>query len=168
MFDSTRIGALLHGEHETTLKAMNQLEALLAKHPAKRPPDVADPQLRMVLQELVGSMSNEVSRHFDFEEQHLFPILAEHGEDGIGGFLAEEHAAIRPLAESVVAAARAALKGEAFDAQSWRAFHEAGAELAEREIYHIQKEEMALLAAITSLLDEEQDAELANQYQMMG
>lgn len=167
MFESTRTGSLLHAEHESTMKALSQLEALLGRFTAKRPPDMADPKVRTALQDAVGCLANEIGRHFAFEEEYLFPLLSETGEGGIGEFLKEEHEAIRPLAETLVGSARAALKGDGFDGDGWRRFHEAASELVERETYHIQKEEMALLAAISSLLDEDQDAELAARYQMM-
>jgi hypothetical protein len=43
-------------------------------------------------------------------------------------------------------------------------FRDAGAELVEREIFHIQKEEMGLLAAISALVDRDTDARLAETY----
>ena len=45
-----------------------------------------------------------------------------------------------------------------------RQFRDTGGELVEREIFHIQKEEMGLLAAISALLDEAEDTALAETY----
>ncbi len=167
MFDDTRTGSLLHKDHETTLAALNNLETVLTKHTAKRVPDLDDVDVRTAVREAANCLASEVERHFAFEEQHLFPLLADRGEDSINSFLTEEHAAMTPLVKETVERARAALK-DGFDAASWKAFHAIASELIERQVFHIQKEEMVLLAAISSLLDEEADSDLANTYQMMG
>lgn len=165
MFDTTRTGTLLHREHENTLATLGRLEALLNKQGYKKPADLSDPKARTAIQETVAALSNEIGRHFAFEEEHLFPLLSETGEDDIGEFLREEHESIKPLAEEVVALGRAALH-DGFGETEWKRFHQIASELIEREMYHIQKEEMAVLAAISSLLDENADRELAAKYEM--
>ncbi len=167
MFDSTRTGSLLHREHETTLASLNQLEALLNRQGFKKPADMNDPKAQTAVRDAVATLANEIGRHFAFEEEHLFPLLSETGEEDIGEFLKEEHDSIRPLAEEAVTLGRAALK-EGFDEASWKRFHQISSELIEREIYHIQKEEMSVLAAISSVLDEAADRELAARYEMGG
>ncbi|MEW5728037.1 MAG: hemerythrin domain-containing protein, partial [Pseudomonadota bacterium] len=54
---------------------------------------------------------------------------------------------------------------DGFDDASWRDFADAAHELVEREIFHIQKEEMGLLAAISALVDPATDQRLAEAYQ---
>lgn len=167
MFETTRTGSLLHREHETTLATLNQLESLLTRQSFKKPADMADPKAQTAVRDAVATLANEIGRHFAFEEEHLFPLLSETGEDDIGEFLREEHDSIRPLAEEVVNLGSAALKS-GFDEATWKRFHQAASELIEREIYHIQKEEMSVLAAISSVLDEAADRELAARYEMAG
>lgn len=167
MFDTTRTGSVLHREHETTLATLGQLEALLNKQGFKKPADMNDSKAQTAVRDTVATLSNEIGRHFAFEEEHLFPLLSQTGEDDIGEFLKEEHDSIRPLAEEAVELGRAALKG-GFDEASWKRFHQIASELIEREMYHIQKEEMAVLAAISSVLDEAADRELAARYEMGG
>lgn len=162
MMAQTETGALLHTDHVATIQTLQALEGFLARN-ARKAPDAADEAVRKVLQGLIDTLSNEVGRHFGFEEEHLFPLLADRGEAGIGEFLKQEHATILPLAEEVAAAARAAL-ADGFTDASWRQFHAAGLELVEREIFHIQKEEMGLLAAISMLVDPAADRELAERF----
>lgn len=163
MMVHTETGALLHNDHVATIQSLQSLEGFLVRQSSKRPPDTADAGVRAMLQGLIDTVSNEVGRHFGFEEQHLFPLLAERGEAGIGDFLMHEHATILPLANEVAESARQALE-QGFDPTHWRRFHAIGLELAEREIFHIQKEEMGLLAAISMLVDAAADKKLAAIY----
>lgn len=163
MMGHTQTGALLHNDHVATIQALQSLEGFLLRQTSKRAPDVKDEAVRKALQSLIDTLTNEVGRHFGFEEEHLFPLLADRGESGIGEFLKSEHATILPLAQEVSEAARNGL-ANGFDDASWRRFHAAGMELIEREIFHIQKEEMGLLAAISMLVDPAADADLAERY----
>lgn len=166
MMVQTETGSLLHTDHVATIQALQSLEGFLVRQTSKRPPDTTDEPVRKALQSLIDMVANEVGRHFGFEEQHLFPLLADKGEAGIGEFLKQEHATILPLANEMAEAARAALD-KGFDEASWRRFHAAGLELVEREIFHIQKEEMGLLAAISMLVDGESDRMLADTYRSL-
>jgi hemerythrin-like domain-containing protein len=167
MMVHTETGALLHNDHVATIQSLQSLEGFLVRQSSKRPPDTKDQGVRKTLQDLVSTVANEVGRHFGFEEQHLFPLLAERGEAGIGDFLMHEHATILPLAEEVAASAQQAL-ANGFDETSWRRFHAVGLELVEREIFHIQKEEMGLLAAISMLVDAAADKKLAETYRALA
>jgi hypothetical protein len=77
--------------------------------------------------------------------------------------LTHEHRSILPLAIQVADLALAAADAGFTDA-SWSEFKDAGSELIEREIFHIQKEEMGLISAISALIDPEADEELADIY----
>lgn len=159
----TRIGALLHREHQATIQTLQGLEQFLVKQTAKRRPDTTDAHVQARLRDLLDTLEREVGRHFAFEEEHLFPLLAEKGESGIGEFLAFEHSSILPLAQELAEMTRRA-QAEGFTDMTWRAFHATGAELIEREIFHIQKEEMGLLSAIAAVVDPATDARLAETY----
>lgn len=167
MMVQTETGALLHNDHVATIQALQALEGFLVRQTSKRPPDTSDRGVRKTLEDLVSTVANEVGRHFGFEEKHLFPLLAERGEAGIGDFLMHEHATILPLAEEVATVAQNAL-ANGFDAESWRRFHAVGLELVEREIFHIQKEEMGLLAAISMLVDGPADKKLAEAFRALA
>lgn len=160
----TQIGGLLHEDHLCTLQALQNLEEFLATHSEKKAPAIDKPEVRAVLEQVIAAIAAEVNRHFSFEETHLFPVLTMKGEGGIAAFLTEEHAAILPLATEMAAAAKAALAGAGFSPAEWSSFHENGVELCEREMLHIQKEEMGLLAAISMLVDKDTDTQLAALY----
>lgn len=166
MMAQTQTGALLHNDHVATIQTLQNLENFLNKQTPKRVPDTADPAVRKMLNNLIVTVNGEVGRHFGFEEEHLFPLLAERGEEGIGEFLKQEHASILPLANACADAARKGLE-EGFTEAGWKQFFIDCMELVEREIFHIQKEEMGLLAAIAMLVDPETDGELAVTYQSL-
>ena len=163
----TEIAALLHEEHMHTVAALQNLEEFLTNQTAKRVPDAGRAEVQAVLVGLVATIAAEVGRHFGFEENHLFPVLVDRGEAGIAAFLAEEHAVILPLAQGLAELAAKAMSDGAFTADGWAAFHRAGLELCEREIFHIQKEEMGLLAAISMYVDAEADRQLAAIYERL-
>ncbi|WP_249209027.1 hemerythrin domain-containing protein [Magnetospirillum sulfuroxidans] len=160
MLLQSQTGSLLHQDHMTTIETLQGLEELLGRH---RQPPALDDGLRASLIGLSTTLKAEVESHFAFEEGHLFPAFVAKGETGIVMMLTHEHRSILPLALRVAElAVQAATAG--FDEQSWRDFRDSGGELVEREIFHIQKEEMGLLAAISALLDEGEDATLAAVY----
>ena len=125
-----------------------------------------DDDLRFVLKRLSRTLRAEVEKHFGFEENHLFPVFVEQGETGIVMMLTHEHRSILPLALQVADIADAA-QAAGFTDETWRNFRDAGGELVEREIFHIQKEEMGLLAAISALVEPEVDTRLAETYRQV-
>lgn len=160
MLLQSQTGALLHQDHMTTIETLQGLEELLGAH---RKPPAVDETLAARLTALAATLRAEVESHFAFEEGHLFPVFVGKGENGIVMMLTHEHRSILPMAVRVAdLAEQAAAQG--FDEQAWRDFRDTGIELIEREIFHIQKEEMGLLAAISALLDEAEDARLAQTY----
>lgn len=150
----------LHEEHEANLDLLTRFENLAARATDAPPPGDAWAALARTL---AAGLEIEVARHFEFEEQELFPRLAAAGEAEIGELLSIEHETIRAVAGPLPAQLRASL-APGFDAVAWRALRTRGLELAERLRGHIQKEEMGLLPAIDDLLDEEVDHALAAAY----
>jgi hemerythrin-like domain-containing protein len=151
-----QVTACLHREHLESLGLLERIEAALAKTKTAPPPD--DAAWARLLRELDSMLANEVGRHFAFEETDLFPLLASGGDNDIAALLAEEHQAILGLAERI----RPELRGGAL--QNWSAFRELVLELVERQVSHIQKEEMSLLPVLEDVLDPEQDAALIDRY----
>lgn len=162
---SRRTTRLLHDEHTAAVALLDRLDGLLARQRPNAPADAADAGVGLLLGDLVTHLETESGRHFDFEEEHLFPRLREFGDGFIADLLGQEHNAIRPLAARLAALAREG-RGGAFSAESWAEFHRLGAELVERQMAHIQKEEMGLLPLLDDLLEDEADAELAASYMM--
>lgn len=163
MLMQTQTGSLLHQDHMATIATLQALEEFLR---ANRKAPALDVSLRFMLEGLAKTMRDEVERHFGFEENHLFPVFVERGETGIVMMLTHEHRTILPLALTVAEiAVKAAAEG--FTEASWRDFRDAAEELVEREIFHVQKEEMGLLAAISALVDPEVDARLAAAYRQL-
>lgn len=161
MFTQTQTGTLLHEDHMATIETLQQLEEFLGRN---RSAPKLDATAKAFLERLAATLREEVEKHFGFEENHLFPEFVQRGENGIVMMLTMEHRAILPLAVRVADLASAAAAAGSFVEQDWRDFADAGAELVEREIFHIQKEEMGLLAAISALVDRDTDARLADTY----
>jgi hemerythrin-like domain-containing protein len=159
---SRRTAQLLHEEHRATIAMIEGLENMIAR--AKRTaPDVSDPEIRKILEQVNLTIEQDVRSHFAFEEAELFTRLAEFGDSAIGDHLTDEHRAMLPLAEQVATIATASMSS-GFSDQSWTEFKGLTGELIERMLAHIQKEEMALLPMLEELLDPETDMELAEIY----
>ena len=155
-----QVPACIHREHLDSLALLERLEAALAK--SKAAPGRGDAAWSRLFREFEANLADEIGRHFGFEERELLPLLAEGGDGDIAALLAEEHAAILALAERIVPALRAfAAEGAAAD---WRALREMALELIERQVAHIQKEEMSLLPVLEDVLDGDRDAELFGRY----
>ncbi|UCE32709.1 MAG: hemerythrin domain-containing protein [Burkholderiales bacterium] len=112
---------------------------------------------------LVRYLEHDVERHFVFEEQSLFPRLAEFGDNAVAALLTDEHDSIRAVVEELMPLARAAAGGS-LGASEAPALRRCIVELVERQVAHIQKETMALLPMLDDLLDEDADGELASAY----
>jgi len=153
---ANRISQTLHEEHSATIELMERLESAI---PRKAPPSAGD----VLLRDIVAAIDNDTIRHFDFEENHLFPLLASVGDQLIGDHLTEEHTAMRPVAERLKGLCEAASQ-DGFDAESWKQFQRAGAEFVQRMLIHVQKEEMALLPLIDGTMDSATEARLYEVY----
>ena len=161
---SRRTAQLLHEEHRATIAMMEGLETMISQ--AKRTaPDVSDPRIRDILEQVNLTVEQEVRGHFSFEEEELFTRLAEFGDEAIGEHLKDEHQAMLPVAEEVASIATKSMS-EGFSDEGWKEFKSLTGELIERMLAHIQKEEMALLPILEELLDPETDMELAEIYSM--
>lgn len=156
---------LLHDEHIATMSALEKLEGLLGRHRLKQPPPAGDPGVAAVLGQVASALSAEMTTHFAFEEEVLFPVLASRGEADIGELLAEEHAAILPLGQQVAALATSGRR-DGFAPEVWAEFHQLSAELVERLVSHVQKEELSLLALLDDMLEDEDDSRLAEEFAM--
>jgi hemerythrin-like domain-containing protein len=108
-------------------------------------------------------IDTEVTQHFGFEENELFPRLRAAGDGDIADLLTQEHADIRELG-SELRPIVVALAGGALAPAQHTVFKRLAFELIERMVAHIQKETMGLLPLLEDLLDEDTDRELALRY----
>lgn len=157
-----QVPATLHREHFDTLALLQKLDAFMAKNKVSSVPPLDGPA-RELLGLLIAALDGEVTHHFRFEEEHLFPLLAESGETELGELLTEEHTTILPAGQRLAELARAA-RLEGFTGDAWREFFGLSAEFSERLVSHVQKEEMALVPLLDSLLDAETDGRLESAY----
>jgi hemerythrin-like domain-containing protein len=155
-----QVPTCIHREHLESLALLERLESALAN--CKAAPGLGDAAWSRLLRQFDANLAAEIGRHFEFEERELLPLLAEGGDGDIAALLAEEHAAILALAQRILPALREfAAEGVAKD---WRTLREMALELIERQIAHIQKEEMSLLPVLEDALDAERDAALLDRY----
>lgn len=156
-----QVSQALDEEHRASLDLLGRVEQAFVRAP--RSGTTHDPDLARLVGSFANHIEREVRRHFDFEEQELFPRLDAAGEGDIAGLLADEHRAIREVAAEIVPLARAAAAGT-LDAGGWIALRRGALEMVERVVAHIQKETAALLPMLEDLLDEDADRELAFAY----
>jgi len=147
----------LHEEHLATIALLGRVEQTLGRGRAD------DPGVTPLARTFAEALERELTRHFAFEENELFPRLAAVGEGDIAGLLTEEHATIRAVAGELLPLLKAAAQGN-ISGGDWDALRRGIPEIVERLIAHIQKETMALLPMLDDLLDEDTDRELAFAY----
>lgn len=152
----------LHDDHVKTLGLLDRFEALLRRTGPARPPADTDAEAAALLAQVIANMTDEVDHHFAFEEEHLFPRFSQFAEPGIPAMLQGEHDALRSLARRLTELAEKG--GGGFESEDWADFHRLGRELVEREVFHIQKEEMGFLPAMDQILQPEDAAELEGLY----
>ncbi len=160
---SLRILQILNEEHLKMVGLLERLEGFFEKHGPDQMPGSDDTAAKELLVELRDIMETEIDHHYDFEEKHLFPRFMGMGGEGIADMLKDEHDAIRPLAISLRKQLEEALEN-GFSEDTWRQFHALGTEMAEREIFHIQKEEMGFLPGLQQMLNPSDDQPLLDAY----
>ena len=151
----------LHDEHRTQLSLLGRVEAALMRLP--RAADRSGGELQALLAALAQQIDADTVRHFDFEERELFARLDAAGAGDIAALLTEEHAAMRDVGAELAPLLAAARQGTLSD-EGWPSLRQAALELVERQVAHIQKEEMALLPTLDELLDDDDDARLVMDY----
>ena len=161
-----QITRALHDEHAAATALLQRLSAWLGQHGADAPPDAADAGAIRLLGDLAAAVEVEITVHFAFEEEALFPFLDDNGETDLGELYVAEHRVILPLGVDAAARARAArLTG--FDAAGWAEFRRIAGEFADYLTRHAEAEEMALIPLLEDLLDEDSDERLAVAYDAM-
>ena len=138
----TQVSRVLDDEHRANLELLARVEHAFSRSPGAG--DEADTQLAQLAAAFGRYLAQDVGRHFEFEEQELFPRIRE---------VARE---LAPLAQAAAAGT--------LDAAGWRTLRSGALEMVERQVAHIQKETMALLPLLDDLLDEDDDRELAFAY----
>ncbi len=158
----SRVCQTLNAEHQSTMRFIERLEALLGRC-RNASPGRDDAAAASLLRDLPRALGAGLRAHFDFEENRLFPRLAEEGDPDLGVLLTEEHADMQPLlARLLFVGATAHAQG--FDEASWSEFRAAAGELCGQLSAHVLKEEMALLPLLEGSLDAESDAGLYDIY----
>jgi iron-sulfur cluster repair protein YtfE (RIC family) len=154
---TTQVGRMLDEEHRANLELLSRMEQAIGRAPA------LTPQITRLLLEFAHAMEHDIGRHFRFEEEQLFPRIADAGDGAMAALLQEEHEAIREAAAELVPLAREAAAGT-IDEEGWDRLRLVTLELVERQVSHIQKETMALLPTLEDVLDPVTDGELALDY----
>jgi hemerythrin-like domain-containing protein len=154
-FSASRI---LHDEHMASLALLREVERLVAAR--RQAPARDDPEIARFVAKLAASLTGEVIAHFDFEEDAVFPALAQCGDGDLVDLLVEEHRSLRETIGDISATAREIAEG-GVEAQGWMTLRRLCGELLERLESHIDKEERALVPAMESAFTPEIDSELA-------
>jgi hemerythrin-like domain-containing protein len=156
-----QVSRALDDEHRDNLALFERVERAFGKAP--RTGAANDPEIRRLAGALCRLVEQDVGRHFDFEERELFPRMSDAGDGEMAALLADEHAAIRAIAQRLSPLARSAAEGT-LDDRGFAEMKQAALEMIERQVAHIQKETMALLPMLDDLLDDDADRELAFAY----
>lgn len=162
MTELSELGQVLHEEHFHIVMLFCDLENRVTGPGAGDPLDPSDAEDRQQLKQLIAGLDRVVG-HNAFEENRLFPLLRQGATAEVTGLLAEEHHLIGPLALHLKALAVDLLESGADD-ERWQIFREVAARFTSAILFHLQKEEMAIVQALGTLLDHEHDHTLALQY----
>jgi iron-sulfur cluster repair protein YtfE (RIC family) len=162
MTRASGIAGRLHAAHQNTLTVLGDLQELIENH-RHRPPELAQPQHRLLIDALLSMIDLDLLKHYRFEEQVLFPHLAAAGLSPVFDMLLLEHDSVRTIAAELREVTLAAL-AEGFSADSWTAFCRLIEDLAFSVTFHIQKEEAGVIRQLPLLLRLEEDTVLEEAY----
>lgn len=152
----------MHDDHMAALTLLDGIERFV-QGAGGGVPDARLPATRQLLSDFKAAVHSEITGHFAFEEESLFPILAEAGAEDMCTILTRDHEVILPLGQRL-----AELAGEAgrngFTPNSWGEFRRTAGDFIDGLRGHIGKEEMGLVPALEDVLEEDQDMELIAHY----
>jgi len=151
----------LHEEHVSVLDLLNRFGQALGRLKGSPPP--GDPAWQSMLAQLSTALLYEVTRHFGFEEDELFPRLHQSGQGELAELLFEEHETIRDVVRPLLVLIDRGRTGD-LDNTGWQSLKITGLELVERLTSHAEKEELSLVPVLEDLLDEDTDRELWSAY----
>lgn len=157
------LAGILHQEHVATITTLSALEERIFGPQKNKPINALASGGRAEVQAVLDLIEGEIHQHFRFEEERLFPVVVERGYGELARLLTQEHDAIRALAAALKTVAVPAL-AEGFDRDSWQAYREAGMDLIPSAMFHIQKEETAVIERLSVFLSPEMDRALAEEY----
>jgi hypothetical protein len=155
----TELGKVLHEEHFRIVMVLCDLESRVAGTSGREPLDPRREADRRELEDLVFCL-DQIVDHNAFEEAELFPILCAHDDGELAALLAEEHRTIGPLARRLHVVASAILE-HGTDGRLWQDFRDLASELASVMMFHLQKEEMAVVQRLDVFVDSRIDRQLA-------
>ncbi len=156
----------LHNEHLEVKAFLEKLETELQNHPFDQPPAADNNAFTNLLGDLIAVVEVELTVHFKFEENALFPLLNDAGASDMTELLVEEHEVILPLALDLCEVAKT-FRRNGYSDSAWNEFRTHSLELIERLTGHIDKEEIGLVPMIDTLVEEEDDVLLSDSYIMM-
>lgn len=159
----TQTSRTLHDEHMTVRSFLERFGMELTKHQMDQPPEPGNTTIANLLSDLITIVETELTVHFKFEEDQLFPLLDASGAADMTGILLEEHGVILPLAQDLCGQAKS-FRRNGFSKEQWGNFRRYGMELVERLTGHIDKEEMGLVPMLDTILDQEQDHTFTGAY----
>lgn len=166
MTEEAPLSDLLHREHMQTLAVAGDLEARVEDKRAG-PIDIAEAEDRARLEALVRVADVDIDRHYRFEEEVLFPRLVAAGLGPVVDVLVMEHEAVRVIAGPLRSTAETALC-QGFTPAGWRGFREGICDLVASVSFHIQKEELAIIRQLDTVLGADANRELGRLYAKFG
>ena len=164
MEQSLQVNRMLHDEHVAVIGLLERFQAFLAEAGTSAPA-TGDPAAGRMLSDVAGAIETEITAHFRFEEEDLFPCLDAAGYGDLGETLTEDHRVILPMGQDLARLARSG-QGDGFTADSWADFRRLGGEFAERLIAHARNEETGLLPVLELAVAEDADTRMAAEYAM--
>ena len=158
---ASRVCDVLLSEHKATIELFERLLAVLGKY--RDAPPGGDAAVERLMKDLPFAIEAELFRHFEFEEQKLFPLLDDLGESELGEHLTDEHEVMLPLLRELVRLSKEA-QSSGFDAARWLAFRRVSEQLAPLLLEHAKKEDLMLVPLLQEQLDAQADLTLHTEY----
>lgn len=161
------INKCLSREHQELAGLLSSFRNFLRMHGIKQQPDWKSLQSTRLVCDLYSAFDSALPRHFEVEENELFPLLKESGLGQLVDILLEDHQLIVTMISTIKPLLQKAKVAGDLTEEEWQLLYREGDAIVTELSAHAEKEDAGLVPELEELLDEKQADAIYQRYRSL-